>query len=153
MLYPKVIIRKSAYHKFLKYVHKTDFQYETGGTLIGYQCLGIFYVAAFTFQSHSGKATKMTFILDGEKHSKTLKRIRRNFIIPPRFLGVWHSHTTEDSSFSLQDRTSNEILVGQLGRIISAIVIRGNERERVQLLPFYILKNNRELLCKVSISI
>lgn len=151
MLCPKVIIRKSAYHKFVKYVHKTGFQYETGGTLIGYRGLGMFYVIAFTFQPCSDNASKMTFVLDGAKHTRELNKIRKRFVIHPQIIGVWHSHTTEDRSFSLQDRKSNQLLVKQFGRIISAIVIWKNERKQIQFLPFYILKNNRELLCKTSV--
>lgn len=153
MFLPKVIIRKSTYHKLLAHVRKTDFQYETGGILLGYKCLRIFYVVAFTFSHHSENTAKMTFILDGVEHTQKMKRIRKKFLFRPQFLGVWHSHTTEDDSFSLQDRKSHRVLVSQFGEIISAIVTRKKEQNKIQIAAYYILKSNRMLACNVSMSI
>lgn len=79
------------------------------------------------------KNFKMTFILDGKEHEKEMKRVRRKLFIPPKLIGIWHSHTTEDHSLSLQDRKSNQLLEERFGKIISVIVTRKRRKKKIQL--------------------
>ena len=144
---PKVIVKKTAYTKLLNHVYDTDFQYETGGILLGYSCLQIFYVTAFTFPRQSKNATKMTFILNGEEHMEEMERVRKEFRFHPKLIGVWHSHTTDDSSLSLQDKESNEVFVSQFGEILSFIITQ-KAVDGIQLTPYYISGKGTIHLCK-----
>lgn len=150
---PHIVITRNAYDRLQKYVYATDFQHETGGVLIGYNWLRIFYVVAFTFPQsfESVNATKMTFVLNGEEHTREMEKIRSKYFIPPKLIGVWHSHITEDVSFSLQDKMSNKLLVNQVGEIVSMIVIqwKGNS---IRVVPYCISRNNSQFLCKVRIA-
>lgn len=144
---PKVIVKKTEYTKLLNHVYTTDFQYETGGILLGYSCLQIFYVTAFTFPSHFKNATKMTFVLDGEEHMEKMERVRHGFLFPPKLIGVWHSHTTDDISLSFQDKESNEVLVSQFGKILSLIITQ-KVADGIRLTAYYISEKGTIHLCK-----
>ncbi|MBD5479736.1 MAG: hypothetical protein HDR14_10690 [Lachnospiraceae bacterium] len=144
---PKIIVKETAYTKLLKHIYDTDFQYETGGILLGYSCLQIFYVTAFTFPRHSKNATKMTFILNGEEHMEEMEKVRKKFRFPPKLIGVWHSHTTDDSSLSFQDKESNEVLVSQFGEILSFIITQKGV-DGIQLTAYYISRKRTIHLCK-----
>lgn len=149
MFMPRVIIGKDAYSKLLNYINNTDFQYETGGVILGYRFLWTYYVIAFTFPRYSKNATRMTFVLNGEEHAEEIKLINKRFFFHPQLMGIWHSHTTEDDSFSLQDRESNKLLVKQFGKILSVIVICQKEKKGIHLTAYCISKNSRESVCKV----
>lgn len=144
---PKIIVKKTAYTNLLNHVYDTDFQYETGGILLGHRCLQIFYVTAFTFPRHSENATKMTFILNGEEHMEKMERIRKEFRFKPKLIGVWHSHTTDDSSLSVQDKESNEALASQFGEILSFIVTQ-KAVDEIRLTAYYISPKGTIHLCK-----
>lgn len=149
MLSPKVVIGKHIYEKLQKHVCAIDFQYETGGVLLGYKFLRMFYVTACTFPRYDGKvqATKMSFILDGEEHAQEMERIRKKHILAPKLIGIWHSHTMGDEAFSLQDKESNGLLVKQIGEMISVIAIQQNS-DSIRLVPYYVSKDNKELFCR-----
>lgn len=148
----KVVIAKHAYERLRKHVYATGFRYETGGVLIGYRWCQKFYVVAFTFPRpfRNADATKMTFVLNGEEHTEEMERIKSKYILQPKLIGVWHSHTTEDDSFSLQDRMSNNLLVSQIGEMLSIIVMQ-RKRNGIQLIPYYISEENQEVLCRARI--
>lgn len=149
MLKHKIIISKRAYDQLLRHVCYINFQYETGGIVLGYKCLGMFYIVAFTFPQTHRNADRTRFKLNGKEHMKEIEKIEKKFVFQPQFLGVWHSHTTEDISFSLQDQKSNELLVNQFEEIISIIVIQKKKAADIKLIPYFIARNRKELLrCK-----
>lgn len=148
---PKVIISKIAYRQLRSHIRDTGFQYETGGVLLGYRFLWIFYIAGFTFPQHFTGATRTSFILDGEEHAEDAEKIMKRFIPHLRLIGIWHSHTTEDNSFSLQDRETNKLFTGQIGRMLSVIVIQQRELNDIRLIPYYISGKSRGILCKYTI--
>lgn len=129
-----------------KQVIATGFQYEIGGVLLGYKWFRKFYVVACTFPRYGGdlQATKMTFILNGSEHTEEMERIQQQYIFPLKLIGVWHSHITEDNSFSLQDRESNRLLVRQIGEMLSIIVIQQKENE-IGIIPYYVSEGNEEI--------
>lgn len=147
----KVIISKIVCIQLMNHVHSTGFQYETGGMLLGYRFLWIFYVIGITFPRHSEKATRATFILNGEEHTEDAEKIMERFVPHLQLIGIWHSHTTEDNSFSLQDKETNKILVEQIGRMLSIIVTQRRGSNVIRLDPYYISANSREFLCKYTI--
>ena len=151
MLVPKIIISKMAYRQLLNHVHANGFQYETGGVLLGYRFLWIFYIIGITFPRHFESATRTTFILNGEEHSEDAEKIMARFIPHLQLIGIWHSHTTPDNTFSLQDKETNKYLAGQIGRLISVIVTQQSKQNDIRLIPYYISKNSKELLCKYTI--
>lgn len=144
---PKVIVKKTAYTKLLNHVYATDFQYETGGILLGYSFFQIFYVTIFTFPRHSTNATKMTFVLNGEEHMEEMERVRKGFGFHPKLIGVWHSHTTDDISLSFQDKESNEVLVSRFGKILSLIITQ-KAVDEIRLTAYYISGKGTIHLCK-----
>lgn len=144
---PKVIVTKTAYTKLLNHVFATNFQYETGGILLGYSFLKIFYVTAFTFPCHFQNATKTTFILNGKEHMEEMERVRKGFRFRPKLIGVWHSHTTDDTFLSLQDQESNNVLVNQFGKILSLIITQ-KAVDGIQLTAYYISEKRTIHLCK-----
>lgn len=149
MLKHKIIINKRAYDQLLRHVCCVNFQYETGGIVLGYKCLRMFYIVAFTFPQTHKNADRMRFTLNGKEHMREIEKIEKKFVFQPQFLGVWHSHTTEDISFSLQDQKSNELLANQFGEIISIIVIQKKKAFDIKLSPYYITRNRQEFLhCK-----
>lgn len=148
---PKVIISKMAYRQLIDHVRTTGFQYETGGVLLGYRIFWIFYITGITFPRHSERATRTTFILNGKEHTEDAEKIMESFIPHLQLIGIWHSHTTEDNSFSLQDIETNKLLAGQIGRMLSVIVTRQRESDDIRLAPYYISGNNREFLCKYTV--
>lgn len=83
---PGIIIGTSAYKKLLDHVCATDFQYETGGVMLGYKCLGVFYVIAFTFPQNCEKATRTCFVLNGKEQTEDMRRIAGSFFFPPRLM-------------------------------------------------------------------
>lgn len=146
---PKVVISKHAYDKLRKHVYVTGFQYETGGVLMGYKCLRTFYVVAFTFPHdlENMNATKMTFVLNGEEHTEEIEKIKSKYFFRSKLIGVWHSHITEDDTFSLQDKMSNNLLVSQLGEMLSVVVTQ-QEQGDIWLTPYYIMEDSSEVLCR-----
>lgn len=145
MFKPRVVIGKNVFNMLQEHVISTGFQYETGGVLLGYKCLSTFYVVACTFprRGRNVQASKMTFTLDGSEHTKEMERVRQQYIFKPGLIGIWHSHTTEDNSFSAQDMESNGLLVKQIGEMLSVIVIRRKDNS-TEVIPYYISKGNRE---------
>lgn len=151
MFMSKVLINKTAYRELLNHVHKTGFRYETGGLLLGYKVFRMFFVAAVTSQKFSKNMKRMTFILNGKEHTEKMQRIRKSVKIQPQLIGIWHSHTTDDDSLSLQDRKSNQLLAKQFGKIISVIITQKKEQVGVRVASYHISHNNRTSLCKVYI--
>ena len=151
MLISKVIISETAYRQLLNHVHATGFQYETGGVLLGYRFLWIFYIIGITFPQHFETATRTTFVLNGEEHSEDAEKIMARFIPHLQLIGIWHSHTTEDNTFSVQDRLTNKYLVGQIGGMLSVIVTQQRKVNDIRLTPYYISETSKELLCKYTI--
>lgn len=146
---PRVFIKRDVYDRLRKHVCSTDFEYETGGILLGYKWSKTFGIIACTFPYYNGnvQATKMSFTLNGEEHTKEMEKIREKYIFCPELIGVWHSHTTKDDSLSVQDRKSNGILVRQIGEMLS-IIITPTASKTIQLTTYYISKDNREILCR-----
>lgn len=145
MFKPRVIIGKNAFNMLQEHVNSTGFQYETGGVLLGYKWLRTFYVVACTFprRGRDVRASKMTFILDGPEHTEEMKKVRQRYIFKPRLIGIWHSHTTEDDSFSARDMESNGLLVKQIGEMLSVIVTR-EKGNGIKTITYYISKENQE---------
>lgn len=150
MIIPKVIISEMAWRQLLSHMCTTGFRYETGGVLLGYKFMQIFYIAGITFPRRSESATRTTFLLNGEEHSEDAGKIMEKFIPHLQLIGVWHSHTTEDNSFSLQDRETNKLLAGQIGKMLSVIVTQ-QKTNNIRLIPYYISENGKEALCKCII--
>ena len=142
-----MIMKESTYNRLRKYVCNTDFQYETGGILLGYRLLWRFYVVDFTFPRCLKNKRRMTFILNGEEHMKEMERIKNKYFVRPRLIGVWHSHTTEDSSLSMQDRGANKLLVRKFGGLLSVIVTQQGMKG-IQLTSYYISRKGEMHLCK-----
>lgn len=46
---PKVIISRRTCRQLMCHIHATGFQYETGGVLLGYRFLWMFYIIASHF--------------------------------------------------------------------------------------------------------
>lgn len=153
MLVKKVFVRKKAYDKLLKHVCATNFLYETGGVLLGYRYWRIYYITDVTFPCRCGSNSRMTFVLNGEEHTRQVIKIIKNYLIPPRLIGVWHSHTTDDGTLSLQDEQSNRILVNQMGELLSMIVIRTKSKSNIQLIAYCELKDFTTFLCDVKIGL
>lgn len=151
MVMPKVIISKMAYRQLISHMRATGFQYETGGVLLGYRFLWIFYIVGLTFPRYFTRATRMSFILNGEEHAEDAEKIVGRFIPRLKLIGIWHSHITEDKSFSMQDRKTNELFTGQIGRMLSVIVTQCRESNGIRLIPYYISGNSGECLCKYTI--
>lgn len=151
MIIPRVIIGTSAYNELLNHVYDIGFQYETGGVLLGYKCLWSFYIIALTFPRCRKNATKMSYVLNGEEHMEDMESIIESFFFNPKVIGVWHSHTTEDSSLSLQDRESNMLFLSQFGEMLSVIITGKKEKKDIRLTSYYISKDNRAYMCKVGI--
>lgn len=151
MFIPKVIIRKKAYRQLMSCVYATGLRYETGGMLLGYRFMRIFYIISITFPRRPERATRTTFILNGEEHTEDAEKIMGRFIPHLQLIGIWHSHTTEDNSFSLQDKETNKKLVEQIGRMLSVIIIPHRESNDIRMVPYYISVNRGESLCKFII--
>lgn len=148
---PKIIISPIVYKQLMNHVCSTDFQYETGGVLLGYRFLRIFYIIGITFPRHFEGATRTTFILNGEEHAEDAKKIVGRFMPNLQLIGIWHSHTTKDDSFSLQDREANKLFAGEIGRMLSVIVIQKSDTDNIRLIPYYISEKGEEFLCKHTI--
>lgn len=148
---PKVIIGKRTFRQLMCHIHATGFQYETGGVLLGYRFLWVFYIIGITFPRYSERATRTTFTLNGEEHTEDAEKIMERFIPHLQLVGIWHSHTIEDNSFSLQDRDTNKVLAEKIGRMLSVIITPYEESNGIRLVPYYISKNSIESLCKYII--
>lgn len=144
-VFPQMIMKESTYNRLRKYVCNTDFQYETGGILLGYRLLWRFYVVDYTFPHCIKNKRRMTFILNGEEHMKEMERIKKKYFIRPELIGVWHSHTTEDNYLSMQDRESNKLLVRKFEGLLSVIVTQ-QEVDEIQLTSYYISRKGEKLL-------
>lgn len=153
MLIPRVIIGTSAYNELLNRVCDTSFQYEIGGVLIGYKYLRIFYIVALTFPRCYRNMGKVSFVLNGEEHTEDIEKIREGFLFPTKIIGVWHSHTLEDNSLSLQDRESNRLLVTRFGDMLSVVVTSQKGKKDIRLTSYYISKDNKTYICKAAIRI
>lgn len=140
IIIPKVIVKKSVYQTIRNHVYNTGFQYETGGILLGYRIFGIFYIRAATFSRCSEKTTRMTFILDGEEHTRQMEMLRKGFWSPLDMVGVWHSHTTNDTTLSAQDMESNKLLSNSFGEIVSIIVTQRGADD-IWITPYYVSIN------------
>ena len=151
MFVPRIIINPMVCNQLMNHVCATDFQYETGGVLLGYRFLRMFYIIGITFPRHPESATKTTFILNGEEHTEDARKIMGSFIPNLRLIGIWHSHTTKDDSFSLQDRETNSLFAEEIGRMLSVIVIQEPDTDNIQLIPYYISEKGKEFLCKYTI--
>lgn len=147
---PIVIINKKAYRQMLAWIHTTGFQYETGGVLLGYKFLWIFYIMGITFPRQIDGATRTSFILNGEEHAEDAKKIMEKFVPYLKLLGIWHSHTTKDYTFSVQDRMTNRLFVEQIGSGLSVIISWQGRKDNIQWFPYFISKNDREFLCKYT---
>lgn len=148
---PKVIINKMVYGQVLTWIHATGFQYETGGVLLGYKFLWMFYIKGATFPRQIDGATRTSFILNGKEHTEDAKKIMEKFVPHLKLLGIWHSHTTEDYMFSVQDRKANRLFIEQIGAGLSVIISWQGEKDTIRLTPYYISRNDRELFCKYTI--
>lgn len=83
---------------------------ESGGLLLGRRIFRSFYIVAVTVPSGSEDGSLTEFTLDGRLHRQYAAERSRNFQIPPRILGAWHSHICDGAFFSEQDRHANRIL-------------------------------------------
>lgn len=151
MFKPKVVISPITCKQFVNHVCATGFQYETGGVLLGYRFLRMFYIIGITFPRHPEGASKATFILNGKEHTEDAKKIMGRFIPNLRIIGIWHSHTTKDDSFSLQDRETNRLFAEKIGRMLSVIVTQEPGTDNIRLIPYYISEKGKEFLCKYTI--
>ena len=141
IFFPKVIVKRSVYGRLRKHTYATGFQYETGGVLLGYKCLWMIFVTDFTTPRHLNCTGKMTFILDGKEHTWEMGRIRHRHLFPPRLVGVWHSHTTQDRTLSIQDGKANTVLANRFGDIISIIVTKKGTND-IRLTLYYVSKRS-----------
>lgn len=111
-----------AYQKLKEGVNLTENRYETGGVLLGYKFLNMFYITAVTVANKKECVSKNSFSLDGKLHSSYATEIRRKYIIKPRILGVWHSHTGNVCVFSCQDIETNKIIANLYDGALSMLL-------------------------------
>lgn len=143
----------SVYDRIQRHIYHTNFQYETGGLLLGHKFLRTYYVIACTFPNccRNVQATKMTFVLDGREHTEKMNQIQNKCVIPLRLLGVWHSHTTQDDLLSAQDKKSSRALAKKNGQVISMIITK-QKQGTIKITSYCILKGNREVSCRTKIA-
>lgn len=119
----QVIITKKALHRISQCVLEADNNFETGGVLIGYRLGQIYFVVASTTSNTGENSSRVSFLLDGVKHTQKANEIvKSGFMWPPSLLGVWHSHICDGHSFSRQDKISNTVLAKSFDGILSMLI-------------------------------
>lgn len=144
-----ILLTRKVYNQLNKDVQEAGNQYETGGLLLGYKLLGLYYIVAITASDEKDDTTNISFVLDGAKHKVYAAEIAKQFRVQPDMLGVWHSHTNEINHFSEQDKASHKQLVRSIGSSISMLVTMNGTTKELNLIASYITANAREYSCRV----
>ncbi len=118
-----ILVTKTTIRKIRKAVKDTCF--ETGGVLLGYHFLWATLIVETTIPpSHMPSPSEVEFHLDGEWHTKEIKRLCSNRVLKPYIVGLWHSHICYGAEFSEQDCKVNREFAEVFGPVLSGIVVR-----------------------------
>lgn len=139
----QIVFSDEAYGIIEKALKKKHNKSETGGVLLGHKVDGVFCIVSATAQVNDGFNNHHLFILDGDAESLAAEKIMSEYAIAPKLLGVWHSHTNGNISFSTQDRLSNKVLADSIGEAVS-VVVTCSKNNGILMTPYYIGSNGEE---------
>ena len=129
--------------------------YEVGGILLGYEGESSFRVIAVTSSVDMPDApdrSRVSFVLDGDWHTRRVEELSRALDPEPQVLGVWHSHICDGPVFSGQDRESNQRLAECFEGIVSLLAVMDPASREVSLTAFYVEPTGAEFPCAISFS-
>lgn len=139
----QIVFSDEAYSRIEESVKKKHNQSETGGVLLGHKIDGIFCIVSATTQVSGRLNNHHLFVLDGEAESLAAEKIMSEYEFMPNVLGVWHSHTNDNTLFSTQDRLSNKVLVESIGEAVS-IIVTYSEKGCFSITPYHIRRDGEE---------
>ncbi len=142
----RVIFSKSPFQKIKKSLIKAQNKYEIGGILLGYKILNFYFIIDVTIPKNINKKSMVSFVLDGEEHSKLASEIIKSYLYKPSVLGIWHSHICSGTTFSTQDKISNKEMACFLNGTLSMLVTMNNGKFFKKV--YYIYPSGKHILCK-----
>lgn len=148
-----VILSKNVYYQIEKDLKNAKNDYEIGGVLIGYKEGKVYFIVGTTSSTEITNKSKVSFVLDGNQHTKKALKMIKQFQHNPSVLGVWHSHICDDTRFSVQDRLSNQKLAKFFNGALSMLVIFSTSRQELNVNVFFITVKGIEYRCHTIIDL
>lgn len=141
----------NVYRQLKNSVRTVNNEYEIGGVLLGYTVLGYQIIVAATVQCDMAEKSRVSFVLDGDWHTRRVSELMQQFPIRPAISGIWHSHICDDAVFSAQDRRANTEFAATFGGVISMIATMPPPAREFRLTAYAVSPGGKERRCKLRL--
>ena len=146
-----VVFSRGAFRRLSLSIEETGNFYEVGGVLLGHYRFNTYFIIDVTVPVGQIDKSNISFVINGEKETVTIEKIRARYICPPLPLGIWHSHVTGIETFSIQDRISNQKFSQSFDGALSTIAVQSANIGTVKLKTYYIFPDGSEQFCETIV--